>query len=117
VRQSSGIQRLAKFIKEESERYNLSQRDLASEDSVSQGTISRLFSGQTKPELETIEALGEQLGYSLESMLLIMIDSPDADTSRFLDIWKRLDAKSHELLIRFAQAMIEKQDSVTPRSQ
>lgn len=67
----AGLARIIRFIDEERERQGLSGRELSERANLGVTTVSRILSGQAAPGLDTLDAIAQALGYTLESLLMI----------------------------------------------
>jgi transcriptional regulator with XRE-family HTH domain len=64
------MNKLGKWLNEEIERRGWTQRELARRtQNVTQTTISRIISGQTSPEVDTLEGIARAFGLSLEEVM------------------------------------------------
>jgi transcriptional regulator with XRE-family HTH domain len=117
VHDSSGVRRLVRFIDLQRERQGLSGRELAKRSGLSSGTLSNILTNQHSPALESLDAIARGLGCSLESLLLQMLNSAEADTSRLLDMWKKIIPENREVALEVVEGIVRAQERASLRAE
>lgn len=80
---------LGKAIKLLLEKSELTQKELAEKTGISETSISKIMTDQTKPRKETIEQIAEALGVNPKILVFLSIDEADVAPDR-LEKYKSL---------------------------
>jgi transcriptional regulator with XRE-family HTH domain len=99
-----GIARLVRLIDAERARQGLSGRELSARAGLGVATVSNVLSGQSAPELDTVEALAGALGYSMETFLAMALRASrrQADTELIADIVDQLPEADRRAILSLA---------------
>lgn len=71
MREATGLARMISYIDAERARQGLSGRELSERSGLGVTTVNRILKGSAAPGLDTLDAIAQALGYTLESLLLV----------------------------------------------
>jgi transcriptional regulator with XRE-family HTH domain len=100
---------IARLVKSERERHDLTQAELAEAAGVTDETVSRVERGANEPSLSTVAALADAFGLTLDAMVgRTEIGDPQPGSPllrRLTLIAARLDEKAQRALIQLAELL------------
>ncbi len=102
---SGGLSRIIRLIDDERVSQGLSGRDLAARAGLGAGSVSRILKQQVAPGLDTLAALAEALGYSLEAFLAVAlgVSRRQKETEELAGLFESLPQEDQEVILMLAR--------------
>jgi transcriptional regulator with XRE-family HTH domain len=101
-----GLRRVVEFMNAERQRQNLTQNELAERSGMPSGTASRILSGATSPELESLEKLARGLGYDLIPLLALAVGGyAELEVSGMALLFYQMTPEHRQVLMDVARSL------------
>lgn len=113
MRTAPGLARIIKFVDDERARQGLSGRELSERSGLGVTTVNRIINGESAPGLDTLEAIAQALGYTLESMLVVGMKTSRKlrETEQLASIVEELQQADRDAVIALARYLKNRQAS------